>query len=157
MKKKVIAIGNRIMSDDGIGILIGEALSKSLESKGFKVIIGETDVDYCLSFIEEGDFLFIIDATLYGGECGKIRVAELNNYEKFFEKGYSQHQLSLIKLLNSYAIKNVYGYIIGIEGINIEFGTELSKELKENFNKVKKEVYNFIISKGGNSKCMIHS
>lgn len=149
MSKKLIAIGNRIMSDDGIGVLIAEELKDKLEKVGVQVIIGETDVDYCLSLIEDEDFVFILDATLYGIKPGSVSILELDKTGSFFEKGYSQHQLSLIKLLNSYALKEVSGFVIGIEVSNIEFGIELSQALKENFKKIKSEVYNLIISKGG--------
>ncbi|MCY6356240.1 hydrogenase maturation protease [Clostridium sp. ZS2-4] len=149
MSKKLIAIGNRIMSDDGIGVLIAEKLKAELENTGIQVIIGETDVDYCLSLIEDGDLLFILDATLYGIKPGAVSIVELDKTGDFFEKGYSQHQLSLIKLLNSYALKKVSGFVIGIEVSNIEFGIELSEILKENFEKIKNQVYNLTISKGG--------
>lgn len=149
MSKKLIAIGNRIMSDDGIGVLIGEELKDNLENIGVKVIIGETDVDYCLSLIEDGDFLFVLDATLYGIKPGTVSLVELDKTGDFFEKGYSQHQLSLIKLLNSYSLKKVSGFVIGIEVSNIEFGIELSEVLKESFKKIKNQVYSLIISKGG--------
>ncbi|MCY6958056.1 hydrogenase maturation protease [Clostridium brassicae] len=147
MGKKLVAIGNRIMKDDAIGVLIGDELKADLKELGFEVIIGETDVDYCLSFIENGDFIFILDSTLYGIKPGKITVIDIKKGEKFFEKGYSQHQLSLIKLLNSYDFQNVYGYIVGIEASEIDYGIELSKELLQNFNNIKKEVYNVIVSK----------
>ncbi|WP_138204712.1 hydrogenase maturation protease [Haloimpatiens lingqiaonensis] len=144
MGKKIIAIGNRIMKDDAVGILIGEELKNDLESLGFEVILGETDVDYCLSFIDKDDFIIILDCTLYGIEPGKITALNIKDNKNFFEKGYSQHQLSLIKLLNSYSMKNVTGYIIGIEGVNVNYGTELSTELLEKFNHIKNQVYNKI-------------
>lgn len=149
MGKKVIAIGNRIMKDDAIGILIGEELRGNLEKLGFEVILGETDVDYCLSFIQKEDFIFILDCTLYGMQPGKISVLDIKGKNNFFEKGYSQHQLSLIKLLNSYSIQNVTGYIIGIEGVDVNYGTELSIELLNKFNYIKKEVYKIIRNRGG--------
>lgn len=144
MGKKVIAIGNTIMKDDSIGVLIGEALKFDLEKRGIEVILGETDVDYCLSFIENGDFIFILDCTLYGINPGEISIININDKEHFFEKGYSQHQLSLVKLLNSYSLKNIEGYIIGIEGVDINYGTDLSNELLEKFNYVKDKVYKSI-------------
>lgn len=148
MGKKVIAIGNRIMKDDAIGILIGEELKEDLDKLGFEVILGETDVDYCLSFIDKEDFIFILDCTLYGIQPGKITVLDIKGNNNFFEKGYSQHQLSLIKLLNSYSMKNVKGYIVGIEGVDVNYGTELSRELLEKFHHIKKEVYTKIVTMG---------
>ncbi|WP_373897497.1 hydrogenase maturation protease [Haloimpatiens sp. FM7315] len=146
MGKKVIAIGNRIMKDDAIGVNIGEALKDDLEKSGFKVILGETDVDYALSFIEDGDFIFILDCTLYGIKPSKISVFDIKDKEIFFEKGYSQHQLSLVKLLNSYNLKNVKGYVIGIEGKDVNYGYGLTKELLEKFNDIKNKVYKIITS-----------
>ncbi|WP_035288281.1 hydrogenase maturation protease [Clostridium sp. KNHs214] len=148
MVKKVIAIGNRIMKDDAIGILIGEELKDDLEKLDFEVILGETDVDYCLSFIDKEDFILILDCTLYGIQPGKISILDIKGNNNFFEKGYSQHQLSLVKLLNSYSMKNVTGYIIGIEGLDVSYGTELSKELLENFHNIKKQVFNKIVTLG---------
>lgn len=135
------------MKDDAIGVLIGQELRSDLERLGFEVILGETDTDYSLSFIENGDFIFILDCTLYGIEPGKISILDINNKEIFFEKGYSQHQLSLIKLLNSYNFQNVTGYIIGIEGVDVDYGEELSKELLEKFNHIKSQVYQNIVLK----------
>ncbi|WP_315116062.1 hydrogenase maturation protease [uncultured Clostridium sp.] len=152
MRKKVIAIGNRIMKDDAIGVLIGEELKEDLEKLGFEVVLGETDVNYSLSFIENGDFIFILDCTFYGIEVGKISIINIKDKENFFEKGYSQHQLSLIKLLNSYSVKNLTGYIIGIEGADIDYGVELSQKLLEKFKDIKKEVYNIILTYYNNQK-----
>lgn len=56
------------MGDDGIAIYVTEMLRKELESRGIEVIIGETDSQYCISKIEEGDFLLILDASYFGIE-----------------------------------------------------------------------------------------
>jgi hydrogenase maturation protease len=56
---KCIAIGNRIMGDDSIGIRVTQEILPSLKKDKIEVIFGETDVDYALSKIEDGDFLFI--------------------------------------------------------------------------------------------------
>ncbi|WP_125152039.1 hydrogenase maturation protease [Clostridium rectalis] len=146
MGKKVIAIGNRIMKDDAIGVILGEELRDDLERIGFQVILGETDVDYCLSFIESGDFIFILDCTLYGIKPGSISVINIKHKEDFYEKGYSQHQLSLIKLLNSYNVERINGFIIGIEGVDVNYGVDISKEILEKFDHIKDEVYNIILS-----------
>lgn len=148
MKVKVIGIGNRIMRDDGIGVLIVESLKEDLGKQQIEVIVGETDVDYCLSYIEDGDFLFIVDAAIYGLRPGELTIRKINSGLDNFEKSYSQHQLSLVKLLNSYPLKKISGYVIGIEVLDIDFGLELSHELKDNFKEIKNKVYDFIISQG---------
>lgn len=136
------------MSDDAIGNLIAEELKEVLEKLGVEVIVGETDIEYCLSCIEDGDVLFIIDATLYGLEPGTLTILELESCKEDYDKGYSQHQLSLIKLLSNCSVKKVSGYIVGIEVSNVGFGVEISEILKNNFNEIKQRVYDFITSKG---------
>lgn len=144
MGKKIIAIGNRIMMDDAIGVLICEALQKDLENLGFDVVIGETDVDYCISSIKNEDFIIILDATFYGIETGKITILDITKKNNIYEKGYSQHQLSLIKLLHSYSFKDISGYILGIEAEEIDYGVELSHGIAKNFEGIKSRVYGLI-------------
>lgn len=136
------------MSDDAIGNLIAEELKEVLEKDRVEVIVGETDIEYCLSCVEDGDVLFIIDATLYGLVPGTLSILKLDSCKGEYDKGYSQHQLSLIKLLNNCSVKKVSGYVIGIEVSNVDFGLEISEILKINFNEIKQKVYDFIISKG---------
>ena len=53
MAKKVIAIGNRLMMDDAVGVVILEKIKNILEDKGIETIIGETDVDFCFSKLNQ--------------------------------------------------------------------------------------------------------
>jgi hydrogenase maturation protease len=50
MKKViVVGIGSRLMTDDGVGVLLVEDLAPYFsDSPLIKLIPGETDVDYCL-------------------------------------------------------------------------------------------------------------
>lgn len=149
MSVKVIGIGNVIMSDDGIGVLIAKSLKESLEKQNIEVIVGECDVEYCLSCIEEGDLLFIIDAGLYGLSPGELTITDIRDIRKELETGYSQHQMSLVKLISNYNFKNISAYVVAIEAENINFGVEISKSLKNKFQNIQGQIYNFIISKGG--------
>lgn len=49
MKNKVIAIGNILMGDDGVGIAVVEKIRHELEQDNIQVIIGETNFNYCAS------------------------------------------------------------------------------------------------------------
>lgn len=144
MGMKVIGIGNRIMADDAIGVMIAESLEEALENLGVEVIIGETDVEYCLSFIDDGDFLFIIDATLYDLEPGTLTVQEINKEKIYAKEEYSQHQISLVKLIGICNVKNISGYILGIEVVDVDFGIELSDVITARFDDIKSKVYDFI-------------
>lgn len=142
MAAKVIAIGNILMGDDGIGIRVGERIKDDLVGRNVEVIIGETDFQYCTSKIKEGDFLFILDAAITGKEAGDITVIPIENY---IYKGnlYSQHGCSLITLINLYK-KEVKGYIIAIEVEEIKFSLELSPLLQSKLNNITKETIEII-------------
>lgn len=145
MKIKVIAIGNTLMEDDGIAIIAVEKIREKLINNNIEVIIGETDFEYCISSIEEGDFLFIIDASYYGKNPGEITVSNLENCgcEK---KVYTQHSYSVIDLIKLY-YKYVRGYIVAIEISNVSFKLGLSKELESKIQLISEEILQYIETK----------
>ncbi len=138
--KKVIAIGNRIMMDDAIGIKIVESLKEDLEQLGFSIVLGETDIDYTLNEINEEDFIIIVDSSLMGKNPGSISVSSLNNIKEYNEKIYSLHQMSLVKVLSSSDLFKIDGLLITIEASEINFGMELSRILKNKFEAIKNKV-----------------
>lgn len=129
------------MSDDGVAIHIAEKLEKELEEDGVEVIIGETDFHYCLSRIEEGDFIIILDATWLGAKPGTVTSNSLENIEglNLNQSLFSQHGYSLTRALRTY-YKSVKGIVIGIEGRNFDFGFTLSNEIEENFQDICNQV-----------------
>lgn len=129
------------MGDDGVAIYIAEKLSKKLQSKGVEVIIGETDFQYCLSKIEEEDFIIILDATWFGTVPGTVTTIELRDLYKLNtnQSLFSQHGYSLIRGLETY-YKSLRGIIIGIEGRKFYFDLSLSSELEEYFEDICKKV-----------------
>lgn len=131
------------MGDDGIGIRAAEELFSSMAKEGIILIFGETDADYSLSMIEDGDFLFIIDAAYTGAEPGTVTFNSFNDFTLKKQQFFSQHQPSLIELLKIYG-KKADGFVIGIEAEKIEFGLELSSKLKNRFPQICEEVFDFI-------------
>ncbi len=143
MRIKCIAIGNRIMGDDCIGIKVLEELTSELEKEEIQVIFGETDIDYALSKIDNRDFLFIIDSTYFNIAPGTVTFTPIEKAIIRQQPIYSQHQPSLINLLNTYK-KSVSGYIIGIEVAEIHFSLELSEILSRKFLSICEEIHKFI-------------
>lgn len=124
----IIGIGNRTMKDDGIGVAIVEFLKTKIKYQNVQIIVGETDIGYCLNRIHPDDFLFIIDSMYGNGQPGGIRIFPLKR-ENLNNKSYLQHEMSLLNSLSLY-FRGIQGYIIGIEVAEIGFGFELSEELK---------------------------
>lgn len=148
---KVFGIGNRIMGDDGIGVLITEALLKEQASLMVlqdqpEYIVGETDVDYCLDKIDGEDNIVLIDAVLSGREAGTIT---LFSADEFLDEGYgpiSLHECHLVK-----EIQRVYAMtptVIGIEidPRHIQYCRGLSPTLNAHSDKIIGQVKALLIS-----------
>ncbi len=131
------------MGDDGIGIKVLEEISTELEKENIEVIFGETDIDYGLSKIDDGDMLFIIDSTYFNIATGTVTFTPIEEAINKQSQIYSQHQPSLINLLKTYK-KSVKGYVVGIEVEKIHFSIDLSETLKEKFLGICKKICEFI-------------
>jgi len=144
MGKKVIAIGNRIMSDDAVAVLVLEKIKNSLEAKGIETIMGETDVECCFSKLNEIDVFYIIDSTYYGNLPGTVTFKSLDDIKKIARQSRSIHSLGLIELVNMYKM-NIKGYFIGIEIANIDINIGLSQILQEQIGDISNEILRFIL------------
>ncbi|MDD3225226.1 MAG: hydrogenase maturation protease [Clostridium sp.] len=145
MNIKVIAIGNTLMEDDGAAIIVVEKIQKVLLKNNIEVINAETDFEYCISLIEENDFIIFLDAAYYNKVPGELTVIPIEKYNSK-KKYYTQHSLSIIDLVKLY-YKNVRGYIIGIEVAEVNFKLGLSRELKGKIDSISKNVLKEILLK----------
>lgn len=132
---KVIGIGNRLMMDDGIAITVLESISDSLKTKGWEVIIGETDLQFCFHLLKEDDFVIILDATHSGGIAGSVSCCKLDEAITPYGASNFQHDMSIFDLIRLYS-KCVRGYFIGIEIAEVGFRCELSDTLKSIFHDI---------------------
>ena len=140
---KVIAIGNRLMQDDGIAIAVIENLRNKLDSTGLEVVIGETDFQFCFHLLKEDDFVIILDAAYSGAVAGSVFSYKLQEAVTTYGETNSQHEMSVFDLMRLYS-KPLEGYLIGIEIAETGFGCELSKVLKSKFNGICLEVERII-------------
>jgi hydrogenase maturation protease len=144
MTAKLLAIGNRLMGDDGIAIKVGENISEALENKGIEVVIGETDIYYCLSEIFDVDIVFILDATYYATIPGTITINSIKDFKICTNKQFSQHGINLIKLIEIYKVKKKI-YVIGIEIDEIIYSLNISSALNSKLKNICSEVQETIL------------
>ena len=129
----VIAIGSRIMKDDGIGVWVAEAIESALNKENVDVVIAETDFEYGFYAAKAYDYVFVLDSFVSGNMPGKITVFPLSD-AKFHTSYGSQHDMSLIHML----VRDVSppGSLIGIEAHEVDFGFGLSQTLQEKFEEI---------------------
>lgn len=143
MGKKVIAIGNRLMMDDGVALLILEKIKNTLEDNGIETIIGETDVEFCFSKLNELDVFYIMDSTYYGTAPGTLTFKSLDDMGNK-DHSKSIHSLGLIDLVSMYNL-DIKGYFIGIEISNIDINIGLSNILQGQVENISNDILNFIL------------
>lgn len=142
MSLKLIAMGNVLMKDDGIGIFIAKAMEEELKEKGVEVIYGETDFGYCITKVNDSDTVIILDAADYGKKPGDITIIPLNNYSPN-RNGYTQHSYNLLDILKLY-YPELEGEILAIEVKEINFGFGLTAELQKKKKDIIREVLNYL-------------
>jgi len=138
---KIIGFGNIFMSDDGIGIKIIEELRKSNFTENYEntVLIdgGTSAIDLIFTIQEsESDKVIIIDAVDAGQNTGEVVKFKLNDICEFSGRNFnsfSLHDLNLAEIFNLMKSLNIKSdiTIIGIKPKIIEYGEELSPEIKE--------------------------
>ena len=138
MGKKVVAIGNEMMRDDGIGICVAKELKNYLKIRDIELIIGETDVEYCLDNIEDGDDLIILDAAFEEDAPGTINLYSIEKL-LFNRSIITQHQPSFLEAIRVYKM-GVTGILITIEIAEISFGLGISEKMKSMLPQIVEEV-----------------
>jgi hydrogenase maturation protease len=126
MGRKLIAIGNQMMKDDAIASRIAQQLKDYLYAQEIQIIIGETDVDYCIDQIQDGDDLIILDGVYGEGTPGDICIFPVENMDCHRKIFFTQHQPNVLDGLKLYK-KLTTGIFIGIQIADISFGLSLSE------------------------------
>lgn len=142
MSVKLIAIGNRLMCDEGIAVKIAEDLKDELVNENIEVLFKETTADFCFDEFKDSDLFFVLDATCYSLEPGTITLMPLEKYNSHFNSFITKHDFSRLNSLCG--DKNKSGYIIGIEIDKITFDKNLSEKLDNKFNLISDKVRNLI-------------
>lgn len=139
---KLIAIGNRLMCDEGIAVKIAEDLKDELVNENIDVLFGETAADFCFDEFKDSDMFFVLDATCYSLEPGTITLMPIEKNNSHFNSFITKHDFSRLNSLCQ--DKNKSGYIIGIEIDRITFDKNLSEKLDNKFNLISDKVRNLI-------------
>ncbi|HJX12127.1 MAG TPA: HyaD/HybD family hydrogenase maturation endopeptidase [Dehalococcoidales bacterium] len=138
----VVGVGNLLLRDEGIGIHAVRALQELDLPPDVKIIDGGTSPDL-IAYTRVGDKLIIVDAARAGGEPGAIYrfrpgdlAGEKGSLASAHELGV-EHNLKLMSLTGNEPRETV---IIGIEPKEIDWGTELSPELRRKVPEIVKVV-----------------
>ena len=132
-KTLILGLGNILLKDEGVGVHAVNELKKHNLPENIEIIDGGTSGLDLLSFIKNVQKLIIIDAIRLGKKPGSLYC--LRPYEiKNAAPQISLHQVGIMDIL-SLAEKLHYlpedTIIIGVEPKEIDWGLDLTPEVKE--------------------------
>ncbi len=136
---KIIGIGNRLLQDDAIGVLMVEQLNETFSLPNVEYIIGETDYIYCLNEIDESDVVIIIDGSYFNTTPGTVTCQTLQTAAKQRTCLATPHELNLIQTLQQ-ECPTREAYVIGIEISSVDWGIELSPCLQHQWSTIEQTV-----------------
>lgn len=126
----VLGLGNTIMTDDGFGVRVVEALSSRYRfQEGVRLLDGGTLGLDLLPYLENIDQLLIIDALEMQAVPGTVFRLEGEAVPRAFASKLSVHQMGVQDLL---AVSELMGHlprelvVWGVQPESIEMGTELT-------------------------------
>ncbi len=137
LKKKlaVLGVGSELRGDDGVGPYLSEKLS-SFNSESFLSINGDLVPENFTRDLRkfQPDNIIIIDAAFMGKSAGDIEIIRINELTGI---SFSSHSMPL-SVLGKYLSQEIGAniYILGIQAINIDFGSEISLEVREAADKI---------------------
>lgn len=137
LKKKlaVLGVGSELRGDDGVGPYLSEKLS-SFNGESFLSINGDLVPENFTRDLRKfrPDNIIIIDAAFMGKSAGDIEIIRINELTGI---SFSSHSMPL-SVLGKYLSQEIGAniYILGIQAINIDFGSEISLEVREAADKI---------------------
>lgn len=137
LKKKLamLGVGSELRGDDGVGPYLSEKLS-GFNSESFLSINGDLVPENFTRDLRkfQPDNIIIIDAAFMGKSAGDIEIVKINELTGISFSSHSMPLSVLGKYLSQEIGANVY--ILGIQPIYIDFGSELSLEVRKSADKI---------------------
>ncbi len=132
----IVACGNLLRGDDGLGAYVLMELTKSGVPRGVTLIEAGTGVLDILLHAEKDEKLVIIDAVKSGNPPGTIYRIPVNQLSASMGNGLTFHDLApqdLLAMGRAMLGKDLSRRLIvlGVEVKSMEFGVGLSPEVKE--------------------------
>lgn len=135
MKPLILGVGNILLSDEGVGVRVVQALEKRPEIQPhFDLIDGGTCGMELLDVMAKRNHLIIIDAVLANKPTGEIIVLHDDQVPTFFSRKISPHQLGICDVLSALKLTDEFPQhlcLIGIQPASLEAGIGLTETIQK--------------------------
>jgi hydrogenase maturation protease len=151
-KIAVVGIGNTLMGDEGVGVVLVNLLEKKRYTEKIDFIDAGTSFFNIVSFLRKYDKVVIID-TVYGGKApGSVYRFEINDIEEIDNNGMlSLHDFGVIQSIKLQKIAGGFPedvVFFGVEPKRIELSLELSSEVQEKVDQIIDKILNELTKEG---------
>ncbi len=125
----VIGLGNPLMGDDGIGLIVLEQLAAQTFAPPVEFVDGGTWGLALLPDVERAGALLLLDAVHSAGDPGTVYVLDSQDIPRFLAAKVSPHQVDVRELL---ALAELRGAlppelrVVGIQPAAVDYGDGLS-------------------------------
>lgn len=143
---KVIAVGNDLYGDDGVGNAVLQVLEKMPDMKGIELIDGATDALGLIDHFKGVDHVIIVDAAQMGEIPGTVKVFNKEEVKLKIKMDHlSVHGISLAETFDiAQAVDSLPEKItiIGIEPKNIGISQKLSEVVTQSIPEIVSNIIN---------------
>jgi len=147
---RIIALGNELYGDDGIGPAVLNELSKQIAADSADLINAGSDAFVLLDYLLKKDPVLIIDCARMGKKPGEILKFRSSRIQpQWLSNNLSLHGFSIGDILDMarQMDSSAESVVIGIEPKSIVFNTGLSSEISRNIpaiiDLVREEIKNY--------------
>jgi hydrogenase maturation protease len=134
----ILGVGNLLLSDEGAGIKVVEALQSRYDfSDSVELIDGGTMGMELLPYFEKRSHILIVDAVKTGQKPGTI--VRIDDLPAFFQQKTSPHQIGLVDVMAAAALTDDlprHIKLFGIEPKDLTTGLDLSPEVTRNLDRL---------------------
>lgn len=128
-KTLVIGIGNNLMTDDGAGVHVIEALQKLDLPANVELMDGGTLGFTLLESVEGADRLIVVDAANLDAEPGTVQVFENEQMDIYLSrcKRSSVHEVNLMDVMSAAKFRGTMPpdyALVGIKPAEVDWGSE---------------------------------
>ncbi len=129
-----LGIGNRLLSDDGVGLVLLEKLERECSGPDRDFVDGGTQGLALLGLLSGRQALLLLDAIQLGAEPGSVHVLESLDRRKRLSHGSTSHESNAAELLSAAALTGDLPervVIVGVEPSDLTTGTSLSEPVRK--------------------------
>lgn len=129
-KTVVLGVGNILLSDEGFGVRVAEALLQRFRfPDDVEVLDGGTLGMELLRFLEEADRLILVDAVHGDAEPGSFHEIRGDSVKLYFREKVSMHEMGIQEVLASLEVmgKQIGEIVVlGVQPASLEIGLDLT-------------------------------